>query len=446
MILLRLSSTSSLRRNRLSDLTTLLRIMNKKSEFYSEEDQSANSESEVVRQFRKLIPKDHKLSSDISSWKQLNQPQDLVEIPRVPDSLNETTLDDYVRTLNRVKTRKFDQNPVYVRKAFEKIVESNVLASVHTYNMILRFFATTHDFSNVKETMRLMNQRKLYPNTESFNFVLGPMRTSRHERKFALINMYLKQMRFYRQIPDLSTCYILFECLRTHRKPIYDYMVNSGCSLRPILPAVMAYKHDIEKKSYGELIAEMVANGQSFRDEPKLVAEFVRFVLDEYGPSQAWEFAMDRLENDISELTPSMLVHFVDHFVKANQLHNAIAMINNFDNHFLKRKVHKVYEILTMAMIDRPNSENWSVLVRRFYIESKTSFARTIMLPKEVAKLRARAKEYGYTNFNPEKLTHEELDLTSKVLESLQWSDPHRPIFELQKNPESFQEAAKFVA
>ncbi|KAG7822986.1 hypothetical protein KL909_003589 [Ogataea angusta] len=445
MILFRLSSTSSLQRNRLSDLRTLLRIVNKKSEFYSEEDRSANSESEVVRQFRKLIPKDHKLSHDISSWKQLNEPQDLVEIPKVPDALDEVTLDAYVRTLNRVKTRKFDQNPVYVKKAFEKIVESNVPEKLHTYNMILKFFATTHDFNNVKETMRVMNQRKLYPTTESFNFVLGPMRTSRHERKFALINMYLKQMRFYKQIPDLSTCYILFECLCTHRKPIYDYMVKNGCSLHPILPAVMAYKHDIEKKSFGELMAEMVANNQSFKDDPKLVAEFVRFALDEYGPSQAWDFAMTRLETDITELTPSMLVHFVNYFVRENQLYNAIAIINNFDNHFLKRKVHKVYEILAAAMIDRPNTESWSVLARRFYIESKTSFSRTIMLPREVAKLRARAKEYGYTNFNPEKLTHEEFDLTSKVLENLQWSDPRRPIFELQDNQESFQEAAKFV-
>ncbi|KAH3669427.1 hypothetical protein OGAPHI_001548 [Ogataea philodendri] len=440
----RLFSSSVVRHNRLADLRHKLRKSSKSTNFYSESDLGSNSEVHVVRQFRRLVPE--QLSRDTTAWEQLNAEKDLRELPEVPEQLTADSLDEYISELNRVKTRKFEDYPEFISTAFDKIVQSGLLREISKYNPILQYYSIAHDYGSIKKTMALLNERKIYPTTDSFNYILGPMRTASHRKKYTVITMYLKQMEIYNQRLNLSTCYILFECLDRQRKPVYEYLVENRCSLDPILPAVLRYRYEVEKSSFETLVEELRSKKPAFRSNPKVVAELVNILLMENNPDKAWEFAYESLEEGLDELPPAVLVHFVAYFAKNNQFYNAVAMINAFQNFFLGRKVHKVYQILALEMLNRPNSENWSMLTRRFCLDAKTSFNKTFLTTQELSKIAEKAHSYGYSDFVPDKLSIDEYDKTAELFNRLQWPNHHHPLFALEANTPMFQQAAAIFA
>ncbi|GMF08383.1 unnamed protein product [Ambrosiozyma monospora] len=132
----------------------------------------------------------------------------------------------------------------------------------------------------------------------------------------------------------------------------------------------------------------------------------------------------------------------MEYFTRRGELYNAVAIMNFFKDRFQwDRKMYKSYSILGECLCELDNFPNWSILARRFYLDSMHNMYTSFMDGHVQKRLREKAEEYGYIRFELDKITIDEAEVADGIIRALRWEK--EPVLELEKNTMEFITAAQ---
>ncbi|VEU21849.1 DEKNAAC102869 [Brettanomyces naardenensis] len=437
-------SNNDLVSNKLKDLTESLTTINKDSPFYPTNVITTNSDEDIMRTFLNLAGQEVP-PGDPKWFSMLNEKRTVNELPEAPKNLNSVKLTAYIEQLSHLQTRTNRKLRDRVQQLYWKILNSHLLQDVESYNIILRFFAVNYNFNAVKSILFSMFKAGIKPNTNTFNSVLSQLKYARHKYKSDLVKMYLNQMKVYNLIPDRTTWYILFGCLSEQKVAFYEEMLRKNIPMKPIINEVLQFQYNYGGMKIDQLVEYL--KSQEVPLDKKILSTLVRLCTEADRPEDAIELLDEYVGPDkqIRHVDFNSLICMVDYFAaKKKQLYNAMAVMNYFVDHYdLSIKVYRCYEVLAKTMIEYPNFSNWSILTRRFYLDSMYSVDQSLLSDKTKGKLKSTAKRYGIPDFKLETLRRSEFDETAQVFEELRWAG--KPEFELGKNDSEFREAARYM-
>ncbi|ODV86065.1 hypothetical protein CANARDRAFT_28106 [[Candida] arabinofermentans NRRL YB-2248] len=425
------------------EMNTLQKLheINSKSPFYPQK-QHNDSEDEIVSLFLSLVPSTSQPDLDYQLWIELNKKPNTRKLPSIPEELNDVTLPKYIKSLSELNTREDKRITDYVHRTYRSIVDAGILTDLESYNLIIRFFSARFEYQLTRDVLLQLHKRGVRPTTDTYNNMMFPLTNAIGKPTFRYLIAYLKQMAAYKLTPNLTTWYIVFTCLKSRKNLIYDRLQQMKSPLEPIRSEVAKHKVLNEGMELHELITYFDSMGIDF--DSSLLSTFVNIYLRKGEPNSAWELILNWHSKNKTEYVPiSILTQFIDHFTFKGELHNAVATINLFKDALDFPWIFKNYDIILRNMARTKNFSNWSILTRRFYLDSKRSFNHSVISAKLEKKLSEVAKSYGYSEFILNKLTKVEFELTQDVFSKLKWDKQH-PKFTLLENSEEFQKAADF--
>lgn len=435
-------------KEKLEKLSGFLSKVNQSSSLYKPNEVLLNSEEDIVRTFLGLVDISGNTEvpeGDAKVWQMLHEKQGLKELPKPPRNFNSLKLNEYIEQVSHVQTRANRKLRNEVRSVYWEVLKAGLLENIDSYNIILRFFAVNYNFKAVKAILLSMYQAGIRPNISTFNCIISPLKYSRNKYKNDLLKMYLTQMKVYHLVPDRTTWYILFKFLEKKKLFFYEQMLRMNIPTKPIICDVLEYLPLARKFNVEDMLVWLKSQGVIV--DKRILTSLVRVCIELDDPSKAFE-VLDRFvrkDKTVKRVDFNSLIALVNYFANTKkQLYNSLATINYFmDNYGLTIKVYRSYETLIRSMLSYPYFKHWSVLTRRFYLDTMYAMDQSIVSPRCKRELEKKADEFGIEDFQLDKLKREEFNETAEVFSKLRWSD--KPILKLEENTPEFIEAAKYV-
>ncbi|GMG22748.1 unnamed protein product [Ambrosiozyma monospora] len=431
-----------------SELAQLVKGISEESEFDQSHMRVISSEENVTEQLLRLARKTDFVFNE-AQWNDMAFPNtDMKDsyfrkTPQVPRSLeNKRLLRQYITDLHKY-TRRFDKASTdMVCQVYLKLVQNEKLLDIpmDCYNIMLKQMALSHKYEYIRIVLNSIYQQGKYPTIDTFNYLLYPMTIATGLFRYNIILSYIQHIQMNGLRPNLNTWYIMFLFADKTKPKIVRLMREKGISFDPVITKYLKYLWRYENVTMLELV--QFIKSQNITLDSYLLETLTSLYLEREEFKEALTLIHSWYPQTVDSITATTVFNFMEYFTHRGELYNAVAIMNYFkDRYQWDRKMYKSYSILGECLCEMNNFRNWSILARRFHLDSMHNTYTSYMAGHVQKRLREKAQEYGYLRFELDKITIREAEFADDIISALRWEK--EPVLELEKNTIEFITAAQ---